>query len=129
MSKKFIERVSLVIVDANKKEPIERWDFNVEYCDEVNSEGTEVSTKPLKDIQREIRDVLKQIASSIAYLPLIDARCGIDLLMYTKEDVNIPDKWEETTGADIKNAQTVGFRSFSTNIHRMKTSVVYKSDD
>lgn len=108
---------------------MERWDFNVEYCGQVNSEGKEESTKPIKDIQREIRDVLKQIASSVAYLPLIDARCGIDLLMYTRDDVKIPEKWEETTGVDIKNAQTVGLRSFSTNIHRMKTSVVYKSDD
>lgn len=128
---KIIEKVSLVIADVNTKEPLERWDFKVEYCGEKNKDGNEESDKPLKQIQKEIRDVLKQIASSVAYLPLLDTRCSIDLLMYTNKNeiIDVPACWEEAKSADIKNAQTVALRSFSTNIHRVNTAVVYKSDD
>lgn len=104
----------------------------MEYCGEKNTNGKEESDKPLKQIQKEIRDVMKQIASSVAYLPLLDTRCSIDLLMYTNknnESLDIPACWEEAASADIKNAQTVALRSFSTNIHRVNTAVVYKSDD
>lgn len=123
-----VEKVSLIIVNVATKEPLERWDFKVQYCGVSDSEGVEVSEKPLKEIQREIRDVLKQIAGSVSYLPLLDARCSIDLLMYTKNDVSIPEQWEETSSADIRNAQTVGMRMFSTNLHKMTTSVVYMND-
>lgn len=132
--KRIIDKVSLVVADVNTKEPLERWDFKVEYCSEQNKDGNEeTSTKSLKLIQKEIRDVFKQIAGSVTYLPLLDTRCSIDLLMYTNPNQNgnivVPASWEEAASADIKNAQTVALRSFSTNIHRLNSVVTYKSDD
>lgn len=108
---------------------MERWDFNVEYEGGPDETGSQTSDKPLKLIRNEIRDVLKQIASSVAYLPLLDCLCSFDIQIYTKGDVELPKEWNEAEAANIKNAQVVKMRSFSTNIHKMETVVTYKNDD
>lgn len=107
---------------------MERWDFNVEY--EGDSKGKDqVSEKPLTRIKNEIRDVLKQIASSVAFLPLLDCLCSFDIQIYTRNDVSLPPEWAEAEPASIKNAQSVKMRSFSTHIHKMETVVTYKNQD
>lgn len=107
---------------------MERWDFNVEY--EGNADGgIHTSDKPLKQIKNEIRDVLRQIASSVSYLPLLDCLCSFDIQIYTKNDVELPAEWADAQPANIKNAQSVKMRSFSTNIHKMETVVTYKNDN
>lgn len=108
---------------------MERWDFNVEYEGEPTEGSTQTSDKPLKQIRNEIRDVLKQIASSVAYLPLLDCLCSFDIQIYTKQNVQLPTGWTDAPPADVKNAQCVKLRSFSTNIHKMETVVTYKNDD
>lgn len=110
-------------------EVLERWDFNVEYESNPNQEGGEKSDKPLKQIKNEIREVLKQIASSIAYLPLLDCLCSFDIQIHTKDDVNLPSEWSDVQPAQINNAQCVKMRSFSTKIHKMETVVTYKNED
>lgn len=107
---------------------MERWDFNVEY-ERSAGDGIQTSDKPLKQIKNEIRDVLKQIASSVAYLPLLDCLCSFDIQIYTKNDIELPAEWADAQPANIKNAQSVKMRSFSTNIHKMETVVTYKNDD
>ena len=79
--------------------------------------------------KKEIREVLKQIASSVAYLPLLDCLCSFDIQIYTKDDIDLPEEWAEAEPANIKNAQSVKMRSFSTNIHKMETVVTYKTED
>lgn len=117
-----------MITNVRTLEVLERWDFNVEY--EGNSgDETVTSEKPLKQIQSEIRDVLKQIASSIAYLPLLDCICSFDIQIYTKSNVALPAEWADAQPANVKNAQSVKMRSFSTNIHKMETVVTYKNED
>lgn len=108
---------------------MERWDFNVEYEGDIKNSIDHTSEKPLKQIKNEIRDVLKQIASSVAYLPLLDCLCSFDILIYTKDNVTLPAEWAEAEPANIKNAQSVKMRSFSTNLHKMETVVTYKNED
>ena len=108
---------------------MERWDFNVEYEGDVSKGNDQVSDKPLKQIKNEIRDVLKQIASSVAYLPLLDCLCSFDIQIYTKDNVELPKEWADAEPANIKNAQCVKMRSFSTNIHKLNTMVTYKNDE
>lgn len=108
---------------------MERWDFKVEYDEASLTNPEKVSEKPLKQIKNEIRDVLKQIASSVAFLPLLDCVCSFDIQIYTKPEVELPKEWAEAAPANIKNAQSVKMRSFSTNIHKMETVVTYKNDD
>lgn len=126
--KRQVNKIALVITNVKSQEVLERWDFNVQYeGDSENSEQT--SDKPLKQIRNEIRDVLKQIASSIAYLPLLDCLCSFDIQIYTKDDIQMPPEWADAQQANIRNAQCVKMRSFSTNIHKMETAVTYKNDD
>lgn len=108
---------------------MERWDFQVEYEGNQQDGDAQTSDKPLNQIKKEIRDVLKQIASSIAFLPLLDCLCSFDIQIYTKNGVELPNQWTETAPANIKNAQSVKLRSFSTNIHRLDTNVIYKNED
>lgn len=128
MIKRLVNKVALIITNVKTLEVMERWDFNVHYEGDVDAGDGVASDKPLKQVQNEIRDVLRQIASSVAYLPLLDCLCSFDVQVYTKNDVNLPPEWADTKPADIKNAQSVKLRSFSTNIHRMDTAVTYKND-
>lgn len=108
---------------------MERWDFKVEYEGDPQDNEAQTSEKPLKQIKNEIRDVMKQIACSVAYLPLLDCLCSFDIQIYTKDDVELPKEWAEAEPANIKNAQSVKMRSFSTNIHKMETVVTYRNTD
>jgi mitotic spindle assembly checkpoint protein MAD2 len=124
-----VTKVALIITNVKTLEVLERWDFHVEYEGNPDESGGQVSEKPLKTIKNEIRDVLKQIASSVAYLPLLDCLCSFDIQIYTKSNVILPQQWSEAEAAHVKNAQSVKMRSFSTNIHKMETVVTYKNDD
>ncbi|XP_022903977.1 mitotic spindle assembly checkpoint protein MAD2A [Onthophagus taurus] len=129
LTQKVVNKVALIITNVASLEVMERWDFNIEYDGDQSQGDKQVSDKPLKQIRNEIRDVLKQVASSVAYLPLLDCLCSFDIQIYTKDDVNLPQEWAETEAANIKNAQCVKMRSFSTNIHKVNTMVTYKNED
>ncbi|CAG9832384.1 unnamed protein product [Diabrotica balteata] len=124
-----VNKVALVVTNVKTLDVMERWDFKVEYEEDTLTNPDKISEKPLKQIKNEIRDVLKQIASSVAYLPLLDCLCSFDIQVYTKPDVELPKEWAEAEPANIKNAQSVKMRSFSTNIHKMETVVTYKNED
>ncbi|ENN77311.1 mitotic spindle assembly checkpoint protein MAD2A [Dendroctonus ponderosae] len=127
--KRMVNKVALVIANVKTLEVMERWDFNIEYEGNAEDGETRTSEKPLKQIKNEIRDVLKQIASSVAYLPLLECLCSFDLQIYTTNDVDLPEEWAVAEPANVRNAQSVKMRSFSTNIHKMETVVTYKNDD
>lgn len=84
----------MVITNVGTKEPVEQWDFNVKYeggsgtttdvqelkDTKVQKNGkadiaTKCGHKELKVIQNEIRDVLRQICSTVSFLPLLDCLC------------------------------------------------------
>lgn len=65
-----IHKIALVITNVNTKEVLEKWEFKVEYENEVsngsanNGEGgklPENGTKDIATIQKEIREVIRQI--------------------------------------------------------------------
>lgn len=130
-----VEKVTLVITNVNTKEVLEKWDFKVDYegqtangtKDSVNSSLPEVGTKDSKTIQKEIREVIRQITGTVSFLPLLDCLCSFDILTYTVPDCGIPKEWDETQPAFIANSQEVQLRSFSTSIHKMETVVSYKN--
>ncbi|KOB67207.1 Mad2 [Operophtera brumata] len=111
----------------------ECWDFNVQYENgdiSLSKEKNEtVSSKELKKIQQEIRDVMLQVAATISYLPFLDCRCSFDVLVHAKTDCDVPDQWAEAEPIAIVNAQNVQLKSFSTNLHKMETVVSYKLVD
>lgn len=93
-----VQKISMIITNISTKEPLERWDFNVKY--EAGSESSadiqelkdtkvtkpgksngaaKTGNKELKVIQNEIRDVLRQICSTVSFLPLLDCLCKLIL--------------------------------------------------
>lgn len=124
-----VNKISLVITNVKSLEVLERWDFFVQYEGDANQEGGQTSDKPIKQIRNEIRDIIKQITSSVTYLPLLDCLCSFDIQIHTHEDIVVPEDWADTEAANIRNAQCVKMRSFTTKIHKMDTMVTYKNDD
>ncbi|XP_035738973.1 mitotic spindle assembly checkpoint protein MAD2A-like [Vespa mandarinia] len=130
-----VQKITLVITNVNTKEVLEKWDFRVDYeghtpksiNDNNMVELPEVGTKDVKTIQKEIREVIRQITGTVSFLPLLDCLCSFDILTYTVQDCNIPKEWDETQPVFIANSQEVQLRSFSTSIHKMDTIVSYKN--
>ncbi|XP_046487797.1 mitotic spindle assembly checkpoint protein MAD2A [Neodiprion pinetum] len=134
---KKVQKVTLVITNVNTKEVLEKWDFKVDYEGSTpngtatgnnNINRSEVGTKDTKTIQKEIREVIRQITGTVSFLPLLDCLCSFDILTYTVPDCNIPTEWDETQPVFIANSQEVQLRTFSTSIHKMQTIVSYKND-
>lgn len=68
-----VQKITLVITNVNTKEVLEKWDFRVDY-EGQSSNGTndntknslpEVGTKDVKAIQKEIREVIRQITGNL----------------------------------------------------------------
>lgn len=141
-----VQKISMIITNISTKEPLERWDFNVKYeagSDSPNdlqdlkeirvpkngkNDGSKCGSKELKVIQNEIRDVLRQICSTVSFLPLLDCLCAFDVHIYTTQDCEVPDEWNETAPCIISNSQELQLRTFSTSLHHMSTVVSYKAE-
>ncbi|XP_005183961.1 mitotic spindle assembly checkpoint protein MAD2A [Musca domestica] len=129
LGKNMINKVSMVITNAHTKEVLECWDFkmNAELGDGETIDPQKLtSSKELKRIQNEIRDVMRQISATVTYLPLLDCICTFDVMIHTLQTCDIPESWDETGPAFIQNAQAVQLRSFSTGLHKVDTVVNYK---
>lgn len=119
----------MIITNVHTKEVLECWDFKVqnEPTDAKDIDpNNPTSSKELKRIQMEIGSVMRQIASTVTYLPLLDGICSFDVLIYTLRDCEVPEKWNETEDVRIENAQSVNLRTFTTGLHKMETIVNYR---
>ncbi|KAK9511551.1 hypothetical protein O3M35_000185 [Rhynocoris fuscipes] len=124
-----VKQLSLVITNLANKEVLERWDFKLQYEETISNEtdiDKPIGTKDIKVIQSEIRDVLRQICSSVSFLPLLDCPCAFDILTHTTPDAEVPNGWDEAGPCFIANSEELRLRSFSTSLHRMDTVVSYK---
>lgn len=126
---KYVNKIALIVTNVRTRETLERWDFKVEYEGDDNPNSDKVSDKPISEIRKEIRDVVRQITASVTYLPLLDCLCSFDVQIYTKDNIELPDEWTESEPVNIKNAQSVKMRAFSTNLHKMETVVTYKNTE
>ncbi|KAK8526342.1 hypothetical protein V6N12_020815 [Hibiscus sabdariffa] len=153
-----LQRVVLVIMSKASNEVLERWNFSIETDGEVVEKGVS-REKSDKEIMREIQAIMRQIASSITYLPCLDepfscphtsfghgssSSAGgfivslpldvlftgvFDVLAYTDTDVAVPFTWIESDPKLIANPQMVKLHSFDTKIHKVDTLVSYKNDE
>ncbi|PKU87023.1 Mitotic spindle checkpoint protein MAD2 [Dendrobium catenatum] len=108
-----LQRIVLVIMSKATSEVLERWNFSIETDAEVVEKGV-IREKSDKEIMREIQAIMRQIASSITYLPCFDEQCVFDVLAYTDTDVAVPFTWIESDAKLIKNPQMVKLHSFDT---------------
>lgn len=129
LSKNLLNKVSMVITNAHTKEVLECWDFKVQAQPGDGDDTSPMnltSSKDLKRVQNEIRDVMRQISATVSYLPLLDCICTFDVMIHTLQNCELPTGWDETAGIFIQNAQAVQLRSFSTGLHKVDTVVNYK---
>lgn len=125
-----IQKMALVISNAETKEVLERWDFKLQLEAEDKPNKEEINgQKELKVIQNEIREVIRQITGCVTFLPLLDCLCSFDLLMYTDTECDAPPDWENAAPCVIDNCQELKMRSFSTSVHKLDTAVCYKIID
>lgn len=133
-----MEKFSLVVSNVHTKEHLECWDFKIDsddMPDQNKDPNTNIdpnnptSSKDLKKIQTEIGAVMRQIAATVSYLPLLECICSFDLLIHTLKDCEVPENWNETENVQIKNSQIVALKSFSTGLQKVETVVSYKMTD
>jgi len=123
-----VKKLVLVISGLETEEVLERWVFDVQTESAALTDG-EVPSKPEGEIQKEIAAILRQIISSVSFLPLLDCPCTFDLLVYTDSQLSVPKLWEESDPKYITKSNQVRLRSFTTSIHKLETSVAYKADE
>lgn len=85
--------------------------------------------KTEKAIQEEIQAIFRQITASVTFLPVLDGDCTFNVLVYADADSEVPVEWGDSDAKEIKNAEKVQLRSFSTNNHRVGTLVSYRLAD
>ncbi|KAL1828684.1 hypothetical protein DCAR_0207929 [Daucus carota subsp. sativus] len=123
-----LQRIVLVIMSKATNEVLERWNFSIQTDEEVVEKGVS-REKSDKEIMREIQAIMRQIISSITYLPCLDEPCIFDVLAYTDKEAEVPITWIESDAKLIENPQMVKLHSFDTKIHKVDTLVSYKNDE
>merc|ERR1711935_191879 len=113
---KAAQKLVLVIIGIDSGKTLERWVFNV-HSDKADTTG--ISTKSDTAIKSEIGALIRQITSSVSFLPLLDELCKFDVLIYTDDDVAVPIECEESGPMKIAKPERVELRAIDTNIHRV----------
>ncbi|KAF7164126.1 hypothetical protein CNMCM5623_008816 [Aspergillus felis] len=141
-----ISKLVVVITDKETGEHIERWQFDVQIfgkhtksqpsrksADKENAtpgdtemQDSTAVEKTEKEIQEEIQAIFRQITASVTFLPVLDGDCTFNVLVYADADSEVPVEWGDSDAKEIKNAEKVQLRSFSTNNHRVETLVSYR---
>ncbi|EKF31112.1 hypothetical protein MOQ_005056 [Trypanosoma cruzi marinkellei] len=122
-----VRKLVMIVADgAEHNVVVERWAFDILAED---TKGMIAMKRTDDELQHEIRAVMRQITSSVAYLPLLPEGCVFDLLVYTEMDTELPSNtWELSDPRLIPCSSEVKLRSFTTNFHRVNASVTYRED-
>jgi mitotic spindle assembly checkpoint protein MAD2 len=141
-----ISKLVVVITNKDNGEHVERWQFDVQIfnkpsskksskksVDKENAEPEGAAAPPPDktetEIQAEIQSIFRQITASVTFLPELDGNCTFNVLVYADADSEVPMEWEDSDSKEIKNAEKVQLRSFSTSNHRVETMVSYRLAD
>ncbi|OJJ95379.1 spindle checkpoint protein MAD2 [Aspergillus aculeatinus CBS 121060] len=143
-----ISKLVVVITDKETGEHVERWQFDVQIFGKHSKSHSSKSTgdkenatpgdkepqpasveKTEKEIQEEIQAIFRQITASVTFLPVLNGYCTFNVLVYADADSEVPVEWGDSDAKEIKNAEKVQLRSFSTNNHRVETLVSYRLAD
>ncbi|KAK3074338.1 Mitotic spindle checkpoint component mad2 [Teratosphaeriaceae sp. CCFEE 6253] len=146
MQKAKISKLVIVVTSKETGEHVERWQFDVNVfqdpskqkrstsaSDKENSAPSDAPQQPApessrtkEDVQKEIQALFRQITASASFLPLLDGQFTFNVLVYADADSEVPLEWGDSDAKDVKNAESVKLRSFSTNSHRIDTVVSYR---
>jgi len=121
-----VKKLVIVMQDIETKETVERWSFDV-VCDKtIKTVPGETRTTDVKEIQRGIQNVIRQIVATVTFLPVPESCWSFDLLIYTDDEVATPEGWDETTAKFIPQGEEVKLKSFTTSIHTIEPQISYK---
>lgn len=123
------QKLVLVITSLETQTVLERWNFDIETDGSSVEKPDQEHEKSEKDIMNEIQAIIRQITASVTFLPLLQDACTFDLLVYTDNNIDVPQTWEESDPKYINNQQEVRLRSFSTKVHKVDAMVAYKAED
>ncbi|KAI9567878.1 spindle assembly checkpoint protein [Boletus coccyginus] len=124
-----VTQLVLAIISKDTRLPLERWVFDVNLVEPPVDSAEPQPPKPESEIQAEIRYILKQIVSTVTFLPIIDDPTVFNILAYTHDSADVPaDEWVDTDPLAIEasKSQQVKLRSFSTDVHRIEAMVAYR---
>lgn len=124
-----VTQLVLAIISKDARLPLERWVFDVNLVEQPADSAEPTPAKPESEIQAEIRYILKQIVSTVTFLPIIDTPTVFNILAYTHDSADVPaDEWVDTDPLAIEasKSQQVKLRSFSTDVHRIEALVAYR---
>jgi mitotic spindle assembly checkpoint protein MAD2 len=144
-----VKRLVVVVQGVETLETLERWQFNVNVDEDTKVSGggennrslsnvfspktadkdNKKSSKSIKEIHKEIQSIIRQITASVTFLPLLQESCTFDLLVYTDQDMEVPEKWADSDPCYILNSSEVKLRSFTTSVHKVDSMVAYKEAD
>ncbi|GAA5962479.1 hypothetical protein JCM3765_004311 [Sporobolomyces pararoseus] len=136
-----LDSLALIIMNRDTREVVERWQFDIqveeppaESSSKENS-ASEPSTggalkskeKTPEQVQKDIQDIMRQITSSVTFLPSLEEKYVFTILTYAKKDTEVPKEWiDSDPHMIIGNAEQVKLRSFSTNRHKVGGLVAYR---
>ncbi|CEQ41491.1 SPOSA6832_03207, partial [Sporobolomyces salmonicolor] len=160
-----LDSLALIIMNRDTREVVERWQFDIHVEEPPPSEGATAAggegkenegtglspaAAPLKSkgektpeqVQKDIQDIMRQITSSVTFLPSLEEKCTsptfslslfarpthvFTILTYAKKDTEVPKEWIDSDPHMILgNAEQVKLRSFSTNRHKVQGLVAYR---
>ncbi|KAG1847396.1 spindle assembly checkpoint protein [Suillus subluteus] len=124
-----VTQLVLAIISKDTRLPLERWVFDVNLVEQPADSAEPTLAKPESEIQAEIRYILKQIVSTVTFLPIIDTPTVFNILAYTHDSADVPaDEWVDTDPLAIEasKSQQVKLRSFSTDVHQIEAMVAYR---
>ncbi|KAK1077705.1 Mitotic spindle checkpoint component mad2 [Friedmanniomyces endolithicus] len=145
MQKAKISKLVIVITSKETGEHVERWQFDVNVFQDPSKQTHSITTgdkensapqqpspdssKSDDDVQKEIQALFRQVTASVTMLPMLDGNCTFNVLVYADADSEVPLEWGDSDAKEIRNAENVKLRSFSTNNHRIDTVVSYRLAD
>ncbi|PVG00562.1 putative MAD2-spindle-assembly checkpoint protein [Serendipita vermifera] len=124
-----VTQLVLVLLSKDTRTPLERWVFTVDLVRSADEKVVADEAKPEAEIQKEIRHIIKQIVASVTFLPLVYEPMVFNILVYTTESADVPEReWLDTDPMAIEASmsQQVKLRSFSTDYHRIGAMVDYR---
>jgi mitotic spindle assembly checkpoint protein MAD2 len=123
-----VTQLVVAIVSKDSKMSLERWVFDINHV-QRSSQGTvgrAQASEPEAMIQAEIRFILRQIVSTMTFLPIIDEPTVFDIFVNTQESADVPANECVNTNPEAIEAsktQQVKLRSFSTDVHKIEAMV------
>lgn len=132
-----IKKLVVAIISKNSSEAVELWQFDVNVLPDQNKSSPDTLSptsgageKTDVAIQKEIQAIIRQITASITFLPVLDpGQYTFNVQVYADGDAQVPTEWADSEAKQVKNAEQVQLRSFTTNAHQVSTLVAYRLGD